>query len=269
MEDTRLVLLGAGSVATSLAFALHDAPTAGRIVQIYSPGGASAHKLVERLGGEIDVAGTLAEVIPDATGYILAVPDDALPAVTDHLAGRVGGYLLHCSGATPLSLLAERHPLSGVLYPLSTFSRSRAVPMAEVPLYLETADDRLVAPLESLAYALTEKVFWASSEQRLVLHLGAVLACNFSNHLIATAEGLLQRYGLPPKALLPLLDEMLAKLHDLPAEVAQTGPARRGDEQTMERHRALLADEEELRGIYDLFSERIRREYVPLSITSH
>ena len=64
---------------------------------------------------------------------------------------------------------------------------------------------------------------------------------------------------LPPKALLPLLDEMIDKLHRLPAQAAQSGPAWRGDVKTIDRHRAVLAGQEELLRIYDLFTERIRR----------
>lgn len=258
LAQERLVLVGAGSLATSLALALQGNPTAGELVQIYSPGGKSARMLAERLGGTVEVATTLQEIRLDATGYLLAVPDSALEEVVTVLGSRTEGFLVHCSGATPLEVLASRHRFSGVLYPLSTFSRERVVPMADVPLYLEVADEALAERLEGLARALSPQYTWATSEQRLALHLGAVIACNFSNHLIATAEELLQRYDLPPKALLPLLEEMLAKLHVLPAEVAQTGPARRGDEVTLQRHRALLGEDDELRGLYDLFSRRIR-----------
>ena len=129
----------------------------------------------------------------------------------------------------------------------------------EVPFYLEVAEEALPSSLTGLAQALAEEIHWASSEQRLILHLGAVIACNFSNHLIATSEQLLKQYDLPPKALLPLLDEMIDKLHRLPAQAAQSGPARRGDVKTIDRHRAVLADQEELLRVYDLFTERIRR----------
>ena len=129
----------------------------------------------------------------------------------------------------------------------------------EVPFYLEVAEEALTPSLTGLAQALAEEIHWASSEQRLILHLGAVIACNCSNHLIATSEHLLQQYDLPPKALLPLLDEMIDKLHRLPAQAAQSGPARRGDVKTIDRHRAVLADQEELLRVYDLFTERIRR----------
>lgn len=255
----RLVLIGAGGLATSLAFGLQRYWQEGQLVQIYSPGGASARELARQLGGSVSVAGTLDEVETEATGYILAVPDDALAEVAEALSARVKGYLLHCSGATPLEVISSRHPRSGVLYPLSTFSRGRVVDTKEVPFYLEVAEETLTPSLTGLAQALAEEIHWASSEQRLILHLGAVIACNFSNHLIAISEHLLQQYDLPPKALLPLLDEMIDKLHRLPAQAAQSGPARRGDVKTIDRHRAVLADQEELLRIYDLFTERIRR----------
>ena len=86
-----------------------------------------------------------------------------------------------------------------------------------------------------------------------------MLACNFSNYLVLEAERLLEREGLPPKALLPLLDELLAKLHSLPAREALTGPAARGDEATMQRHEELLTGEPELQQLYRLLSERIQQ----------
>lgn len=260
-SEERLVLLGAGALSTTLAVALERCGWGDRLMQVYSPGGLSAERLVAKLARPVAIACSLEEVSSEATGYILAVADDAVVEVAEALAPRIHGYLVHCSGATPLSVLSERYPLSGVLYPLSTFSRDPAVDTQTVPFYLEAASDALVPRLEALAYALSPSVTWVSSEQRLALHLGAVVACNFSNHLIATAEGLLQQYGLPEKALLPLLDEMLAKLHTMPAEVAQSGPARRGDLKTIARHRALLEGEEELLSLYDLMTDRIRRSY--------
>ena len=86
-----------------------------------------------------------------------------------------------------------------------------------------------------------------------------MLACNFSNYLVLEAERLLEREGLPPKALLPLLDELLMKLHTLPAREALTGPAARGDEATMQRHEELLTGEPELQQLYRLLSERIQQ----------
>ena len=160
----RLVLIGAGGLATSLAFGLQRYWQEGQLVQIYSPRGASARELARQLGGSVSVAGTLDEVETEATGYILAVPDDALAEVAEALSARVSGYLLHCSGATPLEVISSRHPRSGVLYPLSTFSRGRVVDTKEVPFYLEVAEEALTPSLARLATSLAEEIHWASSE---------------------------------------------------------------------------------------------------------
>ena len=255
----RLVLLGAGNVATHLGRALvASASSAVRLTQIYSPGGRSARALAEELGERISAVGSLEELDLDADWYIFAVPDDALIPLAKELAGQVRGLWVHTSGSTSLEDLAEVHRPAGVLYPLQTFSKGKVLDFSEVPLYVEGTDSEAEGRILRLGELLSRSVARATSQQRLVLHLGAVFACNFSNHLIAVAEELLTRHGLPEKALLPLIDEMTAKLHTLPAREAQTGPARRGDERTLRRHERFLASEPELEHLYSLLSRQIR-----------
>lgn len=83
---------------------------------------------------------------------------------------------------------------------------------------------------------------WADSACRAKVHLAAVFACNFVNHMYAVGEGIVRSAGLPFDVLKPLLAETAAKALDAasPADV-QTGPAVRNDLPTMARHRALLA----------------------------
>ena len=252
----RLVLLGAGNVATHLGRALvASASSAVRLAQIYSPGGRSARALAEELGEGISAVGSLEELDLDSEWYIFAVPDDALIPLAK---GRVRGLWVHTSGSTSLEDFAGAHRPAGVLYPLQTFSKGKALDFSEVPLYVEGTDSEAEGRILRLGELLSRSVARATSQQRLVLHLGAVFACNFSNHLIAVAEELLTRHGLPEKALLPLIDEMTAKLHTLPASQAQTGPARRGDERTLRRHERFLASEPELEHLYSLLSRQIR-----------
>ena len=112
----RLVLLGAGNVATHLGRALvASASSAVRLTQIYSPGGRSARALVEELGEGISAVGSLEELDLDADWYIFAVPDDALIPLSKQLAGRVRGLWVHTSGSTSLDDLAEVHRPAGVL----------------------------------------------------------------------------------------------------------------------------------------------------------
>ena len=95
----------------------------------------------------------------------------------------------------------------------------------------------------------------ADSQQRAQLHLAAVFACNFANHMCTLADDLLKEAGLPFEDLLPLIDETTAKLHDMPPAEAQTGPARRGDKKIQQQHIEKLDDAKAR--IYQLISDSI------------
>lgn len=245
MHAARIVLLGAGRVATQIARALTADPSGRRLTQIYSPQGRSASRLVAQLAGGVQAVSSLDELDKTADCYLFAVPDQVIAplaqALAEHGVGsEVDALWVHVSGATPLERLTLYHHEAAVLYPLQTFSAERQQDFRQIPLYLEGSTPTAQRAVESLARQLSSAIFWATTEQRQVLHLAAVVACNFSNYLIGAAERLLEQQGLPPKALLPLLDEMNDKLHQMPALEAQTGPAQRGDEETMQCHRAYL-----------------------------
>ena len=157
--------------------------------------------------------------------------------------------------------MTKYHSSIGVLYPLQTFSKGKVLDFSSVPLYIEANNESTQARIETLAHSLSNEVHHASSEARMALHVAAVLSCNFSNYLITLAEELLSAHQLPSKALLPLLDEMIEKLHHLPAQEAQTGPARRGDQMIIERHLKLLHNTPELEQLYRLLSEGIRKRF--------
>ena len=107
--------------------------------------------------------------------------------------------------------------------------------------------------------ALSEKVYEASSEQRKSLHLAAVFTCNFTNHMYVLAAELLKKYGLPFEAMLPLIDETARKVHELEPLAAQTGPAVRYDENVIDEHLRMLADEPQMLELYREISENIHR----------
>jgi predicted short-subunit dehydrogenase-like oxidoreductase (DUF2520 family) len=98
-------------------------------------------------------------------------------------------------------------------------------------------------------------VFEATSEQRRYLHLSAVFACNFTNALYAMSAQILEKYGLPFEAMLPLIDETAKKVHSMHPCDAQTGPARRGDKEVMQRQVEML--DGELSEVYKIFSNYI------------
>ncbi|MEG1586257.1 MAG: DUF2520 domain-containing protein, partial [Bacteroidales bacterium] len=94
------------------------------------------------------------------------------------------------------------------------------------------------------------------SEQRKYLHLAAVFANNFSNHMFSIAAKLVEDHGLPFDALQPLIAETADKIRTMAPVNAQTGPAIRYDENVMEKQIGML-DNEQLRDIYRCVSRSI------------
>ncbi|MGI4832347.1 MAG: DUF2520 domain-containing protein [Janthinobacterium lividum] len=256
----RLGLLGAGRVATALGPALVAAGHQVVFVSSRAPGPAAA--LAARLPGcrALPAAEALA-ALPPAAAYLLAVPDATVPALLAALPWPPGAVVAHLAGALPLAVFAAA-PLvqGGVLYPLQTFSAGRAIAWPAVPLFVEAATPAAEALLLALARSLSERVTSLGSAQRLQLHLGAVFASNFTNHLLGLAQTLLAEAALPFELLHPLVHETVAKaLAAQPSAFAvQTGPAVRHDAPTLAAHAAALAAHPAWQGLYAELSASIQ-----------
>ena len=252
-----VVLLGAGRVATHLAPALVQAGYT--LLQVWSRTEASARALAEPLG--IAYTTNLDAVVTNADIYIACVADGALPEVAEAIVRRVGRapLFLHTAGSVGMELwqrCGAQH--YGILYPLQTFSKERAVNMREVSLFVEASDEKAMARVEALAHSISHRVFRADSKRRARLHIAAVFACNFTNAMYDAAHRLLAEDDIPFEVLLPLIDETAAKVHTLTPREAQTGPAVRGDRGVMQRHVDALAGGERLLQIYGAVSELIK-----------
>ena len=255
----KIVLIGAGNVATHLGVSLQQKGC--KIVQVYSRTPESASLLAGLLN--VPYATSLAEVVDDADIYIVALKDavfqELLPAI---VKGREKALFVHTAGSLPMSLWEGAVSNYGVLYPMQTFSKQRAVNFEEVSFFVEASGAEDLKTLKEIAGLLSPRVYEANSEQRKYLHLSAVFACNFSNAVYNMASELLEKHGLPFEAMLPLIDEAARKVHRMSPTEAQTGPARRGDENVMNAHKAMLDDE--LANIYETLSNYIMKRNVLL-----
>ena len=254
IEDTPIVLVGAGRLATNLGKALYC--KGFRIVQVYSRTEESARQLAEQV--EAAYTTDLTRISGEGRLYIVALKDEALlewlPAL---VAGREQALWVHTAGSVPMSVWQDWVEHYGVFYPMQTFSKQREVDFREIPLFVEASGAEELSLLKKLGSVLSNRVSEATSEQRKSLHLAAVFACNFTNHMYALADKLLQRYGLSFDAMLPLVDETARKVHTLPPKEAQTGPAVRYDRQVIQAHLDLLADDPGMQQIYRLLSDSI------------
>lgn len=250
----KAVIIGSGNVATHLGKALTKAQV--QVSQVWSPNYENAAALAKQIGA--DAISNLTAIALDADICVISVKDDAIAKISDQLTG-FKGLVVHTSGAVSLDVFANKFDNYGVFYPLQTFSKHKAVDFKTIPICIEANNVTTLAKLESLAVKLSDHVQEVASEKRKILHLAAVFACNFPNHLYALAEKILTDNGLDFAILRPLILETAVKVQqDLPLAV-QTGPAIRNDEITMAKHEALLSNYQQCLEIYRTLSESIKK----------
>jgi predicted short-subunit dehydrogenase-like oxidoreductase (DUF2520 family) len=140
---------------------------------------------------------------------------------------------------------------------LQTFSRERETDFSAVPLCIYSPDTALEATLLTLGQRLSRSVYRIDDEQRAVLHVAAVFVNNFANHLFLLGQQIVEGENLPFDLLRPLILETARKVQvDEPAAM-QTGPARRGDAETIRRHLEYLRKFPELAQVYETMTARI------------
>ncbi len=247
--NKRIVILGSGNVATSIALALKDKC---ELVQIYSRTIANAQALAKQVGCE--ATSDFKEVALDADVYIVSVKDDAIASVVDAVPDN-GALWLHTSGSTPIEVFQGKRSRYGVLYPMQSFSKSRPAAMSEVHFFIEGSNSNITQEINEIASLITSNVHQATSAEREKLHIAAVFACNFANHMFTLSSEVLNEAGLPFNAMLPLIKTTVAKLDSLTPQESQTGPAARGDVKIIEKHLASLHNDK--RKIYKLLSQSI------------
>jgi predicted short-subunit dehydrogenase-like oxidoreductase (DUF2520 family) len=251
-----VTLIGAGNVAWHLAKALHSK---GYIIhEIWSRTEDSALELTEKFGGHAITS--FASLNQDSDLYIIAVNDSAIPMVVREL--KTGNNLVvHTAGSVSMKEIAGISSSYGVLYPLQTFSRFIPVNMAEVPFCIEANGAMELALLNQVAGDLTGIVRITNSDERLLLHVAAVFASNYSNLMYTLAKDILSSSGLNFDLLKPLVAETAHKVLTSDPDRVQTGPAKRGDLVIISKHLELLASMPEYAEIYSLLAAKIKERF--------
>lgn len=253
-SQIQVVLVGTGNVAWHLGHALAEKGI--RIIQVLSRNTSSASELAKELNA--GNSGKPEDMDPNADMCLICVSDDAILSVLKKL--RPGNcLLLHTSGSIPMDVFRGLANNYGVLYPLQTFTRGIPLQYHQIPFMIEANSADNLLNIRQLAEVISRNVAEADSVQRLYLHLAAVFAGNFSNHMFYLAEKLTREHGLSFDILKPLIEEIASKAMHISPQKAQTGPAVRGDRRIIEKHLELLTDKPDLQELYRLISESIRK----------
>ena len=246
--------VGTGNVATHLAKAFKNVGV--DLVEVYSK-----HKLnAEHFAQEFDclVCDDLKEIGERSDLVIVSVPDSLISLVASKIKDSC--LVVHTSGITALNAL-QGHKKIGVFYPLQTFSKLRKIDISTVPLCVEANNESDLALLLDLASRISKNVKQVNSDKRKILHLTAVMVSNFSNHMYSLAHEILEVNDIEFDYLRPLILETAMKIDEIHPTDAQTGPARRKDESTLNEHLDMLNTFPEYKEIYKLLSEQIIKKY--------
>lgn len=251
--------IGSGNLAWHLAPALDN--VGYTVLEVYSRNFKHAQALVKRLyqaeaKSSTDFSTSRSKI------FIIATSDDAIRQLATEIILPKDAILVHTSGSQPLSALGyATTPNVGVFYPLQTFSKAKKVDFAGIPLFIESEDTDTGKVLLKMAKAISKQVKQISSDDRKALHIAAVFASNFTNHMLTLSKEILEANQLNFEMVKPLIVETINKSLSIEPDNAQTGPAKRGDMEILDRHMEFLQHDGALAEIYRIISQHIINKY--------
>jgi predicted short-subunit dehydrogenase-like oxidoreductase (DUF2520 family) len=253
--------IGSGNLAWHLAPALDNA---GYVVkEVYSRNPKHAEELTGRLY-QAEVKATLDFSTSDSTVFIICTNDDAIADIAREIILPGDVFLVHTSGSQPMNILQYAATNNiGVIYPLQTFTKNKRIDFKNVPLFIETNNEETEKTIMEMSKVISTQVRKIFSEERKALHVAAVFASNFSNHMLTLSKGILEQNNLTFDLLKPLISETINKSLSIGPETAQTGPAKRGDLEILDNHMEFLKEDETLSEIYKLISQSIIDRQTP------
>lgn len=255
LQEMDIVIIGSGNVAHRFGFSLKL--NGHQIKQIVSKTPAHAQELAEKLNTEAET--DIGNIYSKADVYILAVSDDAVEEVVAVL--RLEDKLIvHTAGAIKMEVLEKVSDHFGVLYPLQTI-RKDTLGDGKIPLLIEGNSTAALNRIKAVGNAISDNMVEMDSAQRLKMHLTATFCNNFPNFLITVCKTYCQKEDLDFNLLFPLLDETFIQMKKPLPENIQTGPAKRGDETTIQKHLELLDAHPEFKTLYQLLTENIQHFY--------
>ncbi len=255
MHIQSAAIIGSGNVATHIAKWLHAAGI--RVEYVYSQTEEHAEVLANTVGATVL---TSLDSFPFTIDLVvIAVSDGSIASVSAALP-LTKALVVHTSGITSMNVLGA-HAHYGVLYPLQTLSKRTCIQAEQVPFLVEAQSSEDLDTLTELLTKLGSVYHEVNSEQRKVVHLAAVFANNFGNHLYSIAAHILETHKLPFDLIRPLILETARKTQEHHPNEVQTGPAVRNDGSTISTHLRLLMEFPHYRQLYELMSTSIHEQH--------
>jgi predicted short-subunit dehydrogenase-like oxidoreductase (DUF2520 family) len=256
MYQYNISFIGAGRVAASLCREVFN--SGYKIDLIISENEINGNQLASSCNAHWS---SKPEFSPSTNVIFVAVPDHKLISVLSSIICNPDTVVAHTAGSFGLDIFPEEIKNKGVFYPLQTFSKNRHISFRNIPLLLESSDEKTLEILNQIAVTISTAVYQVETQKRRMLHLAAVFVNNFTNHMLVQGKEIASKAGYSFEILKPLIQETIAKALDSGPENSQTGPAVRNDKNTIEKHLELLSYSPELQEIYEELTSSIIKHY--------
>lgn len=247
----KVVIIGTGNAATVLGRKIQRA--GHEIIQVIGRNFEKANSLASKLN--TDSAYNIRYINLWADIYIIAVLDSAIPSIVSQLKLK-DKIVVHTAAAVSKNVLVASSENFGVLYPLQTLvGDMEAIPA--IPVLIDANNENTKNTLKEFSSDWAYSIKIADDEDRLKLHVAAVVVSNFSNYLFAVAEKYCKQESLKFNMLYPLIEETVKRIEHQSPSTVQTGPAVRRDFETIEKHKELLHSFQKLNNLYNVLTNSI------------
>ena len=241
----KVVIIGAGNVATVFGRLLINANH--QVIEVNSRNAESAQLLANKLGCSFSQDPSKIDTSADI--YIVAMSDFALNNINQNFALN-DKIVVHTAGSVSKEVLNKVSTNYGVLYPLQSLRKENLELHQDIPLLIDGNTAEVMKVVEELALSISTIVSKTTDAERMKLHLAAVMVSNFTNHLYTLASDYCIKERLDFTMLQPLIEETALRLrYHLPGDM-QTGPAKRKDIITLEKHLKLLNEYPGIKKVY-------------------
>lgn len=191
---------------------------------------------------------------------IIAIADNAVADVATKIP-LTDTVVLHTSGSLALDVISSQN--SAALWCIYSIVKNNFPLHRNIPVICEAGSIKALETAKKIASTFTDIIQQASWQQRQYLHLAAVMSNNFINHLLAVCSEICKENKVPFELLNPIIEQTFQRIHTTNPMDTQTGPAKRGDNNTMQRHLLLLQQHPEWQALYQSISNSIENMYKP------
>lgn len=247
----KVVILGGGNVAHHLTTHLLKNTTV-KLIQVYN----RSIKKILHLKHITSITNNLTD-LQEADIYIIAVSDNAISSLSSKLNFK-DKLVVHTSGSVDINEIQSTSN-KGVFYALQSFSKELEVDFSNIPICIEAETKKDLDLLKILAESISVKAYQINSNQRKNLHVAAVFVNNFVNHLYYIGNEICEENKISFDILQPIIQETANKISSISPFEAQTGPAKRNDTETINKHKEMLTKNQQ--EIYTLLTKSIFKTY--------